>query len=332
LKLLLISILLFGIFTKNGKRILQSNDDAPDTGVIDSTDEVNLDSSPDGLDGPLLQAGDAVGASALLCDVCDTNLFNPDCDCHTISVVCQLGPPGPQGPSGPQGATGITGPQGPRGNTGNTGLPGSPGNPGFPGPSGPQGFTGPTGPQGPQGPSGLPGTPASQAGEGDTGPTGPIGNPGPQGNTGAPGSTCPVVTPLCYTRLSNQIVTWAANCGTISAVIDASLDISVGKGTIICTANGGYNIPNCNGGSFESNFAYLHAGTTTFFTGITETNDALDNGSSYMEEHFENLILPFKLVQATVLPTAGNTILLLGRGQAQTLFYDLGVQCLLFPS
>jgi hypothetical protein len=254
-----------------------------------------------------------------------------DCGC-TKNVICQLGPRGPKGPTGPQGATGAQGAPGSTGAAGPTGAPGATGPQGNQGPQGPDGPVGPTGNEGPTGAPGQPGLPAAEASPGETGPTGAVGEPGAPGATGAPGAPCSNALPITWTRNSTSKITWPKNNNNFSAVIDATLNIAgVGAGQIICTANGGYSINQCKEGFFEANFAYIDSTGTHFFTGEVENATTLTKGSTYMEEHYNDTFLPFKLVQATNLSEASNTIVLVGRGKQETKFIDLGIQCIEWP-
>jgi len=273
-------------------------------------------------------------------ELCDDN-----CECdksksctpkryHPKVIVCEIGPPGCRGEEGcpgQPGENGYPGPTGPAGPNGPNGGPGAPGAPGVPGVSG---ASGPAGNPGPVGPPGPPGPPPSAATPGETGPTGPAGPPGPPGPGGAPGSTCPNKPPIIFTKNTCGKICWPNSCDCSPAfkLVDSSLQVSnLGSGIIICTANGGYNLPNKCGAWFELKFAWAANSSPLvyhLFPGVADQGNKLTPGSSYAESQDCDLFLKVGFTQAADIPAGFNNISLVGKGKAGTQFIDLGIQCL----
>jgi hypothetical protein len=254
---------------------------------------------------------------------------------HPKVIVCEIGPPGCPGEQGcpgvpgDNGFPGATGDQGPIGPQGPQGPSGPEGNVGGEGP------IGPTGNEGPAGPAGPPGPPPASSTPGVTGPQGPPGPPGPVGSNGVPGNTCANYPPIIFTRNTYCKICWDQEiCDNTPyfKVIDHSLDVpNLGAGVVICTANGGYNLPDKCGAWFELNFAWVNSANLNalnLFPGLPDAGNRLTNGSSYAESQDCDLFLKVGFTQAADLPAGFNTIHLVGKGKKGTKFIDLGIQCL----
>jgi hypothetical protein len=250
-------------------------------------------------------------------------------------IVCEIGPPGCPGERGCPGCPGENGFPGLTGPIGSTGPEGPTGPNGPPGPLGPQGPTGPAGNAGPEGPAGPPGLPPVGGLPGVTGPEGPVGPVGPVGPPGPNGATCGTA-PILFSRFTHNKICWDKDCSPLFNVIDQCLDIpNLGVGTVICTANGGYNLPDKCGAWFELNFAYFANNASSnlhLFTGAADQGNKLTPGSSYAESQDCDLFIKVGFTQATELPAGFNTIRLVGKGKKGTKFIDLGVQCLFWAA
>jgi hypothetical protein len=257
---------------------------------------------------------------------------------HHKIIICEVGPKGEEGPKGAPGCPGDDGVCGPKGPNGTTGPQGNPGPTGSVGEPGDNGNLGPTGNPGLQGPIGPPGVPVPvTAILGGTGPEGPVGPVGPNGTPGANGTLCPNKPPVIFQKFTKCINTWFYDdCDLDFDIVSQDLTLAnIGKGVIICTANGGYALPYVCDAKFELNFAYYtklnlkkEPSDLKLFSGYVDQLKNITPNSSFSAEYDCDLFLKVGFTQATDLPNQANIITLVGKGKKNTRFVDLGIQCL----